>query len=289
MQFVAESAREKHFMLKSVLLRPLYLEAEVDSSETRHLRILRTYQQLCTPATGDDPWQALGAGSESPGPFERGWRQFIERQKDLATSASRTALCTDEGLLDLWRTKEVQIKLNKLGEVHADGAVCARAQNSDVALATVEEYCALETLQTAANFDGIAAARSQKPQRQIDRDQQVVEEPVAEEGGEDNQERDGVSERAQTGLGVIDQHVQIAHRFDPDTLAKILAFETAERTQAFVRELKALPIMSAGNFPPSRKSRALDHRCDQFNKDIREAYVSLSQLGTSLRNIVEIQ
>ena len=139
-------------------------------------------------------------------------------------------MCTDEGLLDLWRTKEVQIKLNKLGEVHADGAVCARAQNSDVALPTVEEYCALETLQTAANFDGIAAARSQKPERQIDRDQQVVEEPLAQEGGEHNQERDGVSELAQTGLGVIGQNVQINHRFDPDTLAKILAFETAERT-----------------------------------------------------------
>ena len=33
-------------------------------------------------------------------------------------------------------------------------------------------------------------------------------------------------------------------------LAKILAFDTAERTQAFVRELKETPLMTAGGEDP---------------------------------------
>ena len=53
---------------------------------------------------------------------------------------------------------------------------------------SVEEYCALETLRTAANFKGIARARTEKNRRQIDSDVAVAAEVVAREGGGDDGE-----------------------------------------------------------------------------------------------------
>ena len=43
---------------------------------------------------------------------------------------------------------------------------------------TVQEYCALETLTIARNYDGIAQAKSEKPKRQIDRDVFTPEQPL---------------------------------------------------------------------------------------------------------------
>ena len=49
-------------------------------------------------------------------------------------------------------------------------------------LLSVAEYCAIENVQSAANFDGIANAKSVKPKRQINEDRDVDEEAVAREG-----------------------------------------------------------------------------------------------------------
>ena len=55
--------------------------------------------------------------------------------------------------------------------------------------------------------------------------------------------------RAQTGLGVLGQNTRLAHRFDEEALNEILTFQTAERTQAFVRELQETDLMWVGELP----------------------------------------
>ena len=51
---------------------------------------------------------------------------------------------------------------------------------------TVEEYMALETTKTAANFEGISKAKASKPRRQQKDDVEVAEAPVCREGAEDS-------------------------------------------------------------------------------------------------------
>ena len=41
-------------------------------------RMLRTFQQLCSAPEGEEPWPALNGGPGQPGPFERGWRGFLD-------------------------------------------------------------------------------------------------------------------------------------------------------------------------------------------------------------------
>ena len=292
MQFVGEADREMHFMSKAVLLRPVYLALAGDEQETRHLRILRSYQQLCVPPAGEDAWPALGGGPNAPGPFERGWHAFLLSQTELAASARRKC-----GLMnassDLWRTQEVQRELDALAAIHEDGALCGRGRDLDMLL-HVDEYCALETLQTADNFDGIARARTTKPQRQVEKDQQVVEQPLREEGsgegGIADAQVEGAAERALVGMGVLGDNAHIAHRFDPDTLEKIVSYEVAERTQAFVRDLKDLPFMAAGGLPQPQQEAELEARQGAFRSELLEPFEGLSRLGRSaLREVVDIQ
>ena len=51
---------------------------------------------------------------------------------------------------------------------------------------TVEEYMALETTKTAANFEGISKAKASKPRRQQTGDVEVAEAPVLRERAEDS-------------------------------------------------------------------------------------------------------
>ena len=61
---------------------------------------------------------------------------------------------------------------------------------------TAAEYCARLTLQVAGNYDGIAAARSGKPKRQIDEDRQVKEAPVRVENAHGDEALDAQAEGA---------------------------------------------------------------------------------------------
>ena len=119
-----------------------------------------------------------------------------------------------------------------------------------------KEYCALETVRTAANFDGIAEARSEKPKRQIDADQQVVEQPVAWQADGDGANADaqveGAAARSVLGLGDVGQPVVIAHHFNDDTLQTIINFETGQRTEDFVKDLKQTPLMKEGLPQPGK-------------------------------------
>ena len=81
LQFITDVDPEMHFLLKSVLLRPVYLPLPSDDSDTQNLRILRGYQKLCTAPEGEERWCALNERPKKPGPFERGWRSFMKNER----------------------------------------------------------------------------------------------------------------------------------------------------------------------------------------------------------------
>ena len=300
MQFVSEADMETHCMLKAVLLRPLYLEDDVDPSETRHQRIVRTFQQLCVAPPTETPWPALPAGPDCPGPFERGWAAFMAQQNSLAWAARRK-FWTARGYANLWATLEVQEELDQLAVELAAAAPTPASSSSgpspmpmplgDIERCSVEEYCALEVVRTAANFAGIARARSEKPQRQIALDARVAEEPVAWEGagGHDDAQADGAGEREQLGLGVFGQNVTIAYQFDDQMLHKVLSFDTAERTSAFVKEFQKTSIMSDGGLPKPCDSRAVAKRREVLGTELQQPFAGLDNLGARLPDVVELQ
>jgi hypothetical protein len=270
-------------------LRPVYLKPAEDAEETRELRILRAYKSLCTPDSGDETWPALSCGPENHGPFQRGWQAFLTEQQEIAERARKKCLLHCLGpwsLPSLWDTVELEEFLAEARswydwEAMGDAQQDARDDEADEVaglmkkvgraaqgvattcwpcvsyhehLLTVEEYCALETVKTATHFDGIATARSEKPPREIDRDAKVAEQPIVESHGADDQAGDAqveaAEQRARAGLALLGQNTVIAHRFEAETLEEILAFATAERTQAFVKELQETALMSAGELPP---------------------------------------
>ena len=54
MQFITDADPERHYLDKSVLLRPVYLKAAVEAEDTRKMRILTAYKSLCKPASADE-------------------------------------------------------------------------------------------------------------------------------------------------------------------------------------------------------------------------------------------
>ena len=117
-------------------------------------------------------------------------------------------------------------------------------------LPTVAEFCSLETCSIARNFDGVAQARPEKPKRQIDVDRDIAEQPLGVEGGAIAADADAQTEtmasRADTGLAVFGQDARLARRLDGATLNEIRAFDTADRTHAFVKDLQDKGLMIAG-------------------------------------------
>jgi hypothetical protein len=121
-------------------------------------------------------------------------------------------------------------------------------------LLNIEEYLALGPIKTAANFDGLANARTTKPKRQVDADVNVVEKPafVVSTGGDDANglgQVEGAELRAKQGMMTFGGNTCLSHRFDTATLKNVLAFDAADRNSAFVKELKQTPLMNAGEFP----------------------------------------
>ncbi|CAK0895070.1 unnamed protein product, partial [Prorocentrum cordatum] len=158
-QFVSvESNAETHYLMKSVLLRPVHLPDADVPNDTKELRYLRAYEHLCAAPEGEPEWPAQPC------------------------------------------------------------AQCAELGNWLDSMLTVQEYLALETTKTAANFDGISKVEAQ-----------------------------GI--RAQDGFAKLGANVVLEHHFDPETLGQILRFDTAERTQAFVKELKKAVMKMFCNTP----------------------------------------
>ena len=97
-QFVSEDSNvETHHLMKSVLLRPVYLPDADDDRRTKELRYLCAYENLCTAPEGEEPWPAQPAGEGVAGPFQRGWEAFSREQEAMAKTAREKCLRNDVG------------------------------------------------------------------------------------------------------------------------------------------------------------------------------------------------
>ena len=172
-QFVsAGSNAETHYLMKSVLLRPVFLPCADEDIHTKELRYLEAYKRLCSAPQGQDRWPAQPSGEASPGPFQRGWQRFLEEQEIAAERARKRCLQNDIGpwsTPSIWSTAEVEAELlqKRLDRGNGGGPPCACrhcVERGDglASLLTMQEYMALETTKTAANFDGISMARCSK-------------------------------------------------------------------------------------------------------------------------------
>ena len=273
-----------HYLLKAILFRPVCLPALREDDETKQMMLLRAYRDLCTPTDGSNEWPALRSGLNSPGPFELGWKYFWETQSPLVKSAQKKSLLRNGSVgawssPTIWNTHEMELALleartaynengdneglDEYGEWHSEthGLLHALAPNGDAAdshnwpcrdlkddFITAKEYFALQTLSIARNYDGIARAQAEKPKRQIDRDVLIPEQPLYKEGadastlGGEGQLEDIGGDKGAT----LRQNIQLAHRFEPADLKDILDFNTAERRQAFVKELEETAFMQEG-------------------------------------------
>jgi hypothetical protein len=159
-------------------------------------------------------------------------------------------------------------------------------------LISTEEYCALETVRSARNYDGIAQARSEKPKRQSEMDQQVPEQPIFTAGHGDvegDAQTEAAAMRAREGLGSMVQVTRLAHYFDDESLDQILSFTTAQRTIGFVKELQGNMIMQGGELPQPRESADLVRRRAINQINLVKKFESLETLRNDLRNIADIQ
>ena len=196
-KFVANSPEtsETHHFLKSILLRPAYLPGCCDALPTRDMRYFHAYEAYCSAPRGDSDWPALRIGPASPGPFERGWKTFMQSQHKPARAAERTYL-TDENdqfnTPSIWNTREVKEATDNLDDCEAEDGFddCEDAGNVRrrhyrqiipervASHPTVSEYCAFVTERFARNFEGIAQAGVSKPLREIDEGVKIPERPV---------------------------------------------------------------------------------------------------------------
>ena len=104
-QFVTQAAAaEEHYKLKSVIFRHMFLLApSKETNDSRQLRVLEAYKQLCTPPAGTtEEWPATRGGPRSPGPFQRSFLQFSLH----SSSEESAAFCVRHGGRPFgWRRK----------------------------------------------------------------------------------------------------------------------------------------------------------------------------------------
>ena len=60
-----------------------------NNDDTKKMRVLRAFAQLCIAPEGEESWPALNGGPGHPGPFERGWRGFFAIQQHRMESARK--------------------------------------------------------------------------------------------------------------------------------------------------------------------------------------------------------
>ena len=305
-QFVSEDSNaETHYLMKSVLLKPVRLPVADGANDTKELRYLRAYEHLCAAPEGEPQWPAQPAGEGAPGPFQRGWESFATAQEQLARAARAKCLRNDVGpwaTPSIWNTEEVEtaLRMKRTDRREDVQPPCRCAQCQELGnwlgnMLTVEEYMALETTKTAANFEGISKAKASKPRRQQKDDVEVAEAPVCREGAEDSgagaAQMEAASINAREGLAKLGANVCLEHEFDPETLAQILKFDTAERTTSFIKELKqANLIMETGELPAPREGDAPRRAIQNLKDDILRPYEALRALDASeLRAVVEAQ
>jgi len=156
---------------------------------------------------------------------------------------------------------------------------------------SVQEYFAAEFFKIDANFSGIAAAQCGKPKRQIDEDRHILEEPVARSDDHDagaggQAQVDANDERATLGMADLTANLHIKHRFNDETLTKIIQFQMRERYTRFTKELREMSFMKNGSLPTAsdlaesemcrRKLKAEVH--DKFGGDLNHTDLGLARL-----------
>ena len=105
---------ERHFLLKSVLLQPLWPLRSTDPTATRKSVLLHAYRQYRCPAPDSgEIWPAQSDTPGEPGPFQRSFNEFLSRAQSLASTA-RCKLATSRRMATLWETQEVQAALADL-------------------------------------------------------------------------------------------------------------------------------------------------------------------------------
>ena len=296
-RFETDANPEMHYLTKSLLFRPLHLpDQAVFASPERpsgaaafkasDLRILQMYEQLCTAPAGQAAWPAQNGGPGVPGPFERGFKAFMqgEEVKCAAALRKRITTCTWPSL---WETQEVHTELDKLADAleiaestgggpqhKPDGAAAPSARGERM---TIDEYYALRRAALVKNFDGIAAASHEKPKRRIDDDAHIKEEPILREGGDaDGRGLDQVEaadEVAKAGLAKLGSSTTIAHRFTADEMKRILAYDTRERTSAYSKDLlDAMPSLADGSLPSPLEVSAVERRRKELREEVIDIY-----------------
>ena len=101
-----------------------------------------------------------------------------------------------------------------------------------------------------------------------------------EESGAGAAQVEGAELRAKQGMAKLGDNARIAHRFDADTLVKTLSFDTtAERTQSFVKQLKEMPLMSAGSLPAPSDANAAKANGRSLRSTLLDPLDGLSNLS----------
>ena len=93
LKFHAESNPEMHYLMKSLLLRPVHLPPQQDQPDDKDsclLRLLQNYQAFCTSSNPNEKWHACGG--IGPGPFERSYTEFKKSLEEPAAEARRKRL-----------------------------------------------------------------------------------------------------------------------------------------------------------------------------------------------------
>ena len=168
-----------------------------------------------------------------------------------------------------WDCKEVHAELQAAATRSTKAAARPDVADSEANRPSVLEYFASEFFKIDANFFGIAAAQSGTKKRQIDEDHKILEQPIAinsinEDEGHYDAEAD---ERVAMGMADLALNTHITHRFDEETLLKILQFQMRERNTRFTKELREMPFMKDGCLPTPNDSADLKRHQKSMRAD----------------------
>ena len=85
------------------------------------------------------------------------------------------------------------------------------------------------------------------------------------------------------------KNTQLAHHFDRADLDEILAYKTAERTQAFLKELQETGFMQNEELPPPAEQNRVAIRREDLRDRILAPYEGLAHLDDLLADVIEKQ
>jgi hypothetical protein len=100
--------------------------------------------------------------------------------------------------------------------------------------------------------------------------------PAADADGDEHPA--GEHEKARLGLREIGQSERIECHFDDERLQSIVALDAADRTNAFVKELKGLDLMQSNALPAPSSTAAATKRREDCAESLQMPYRGLIDL-----------